>query len=299
MRRDTGAFLHGAPGAGTVSRMGEALLRVGSGLALALFMTLLGLPMLSMCIRVPLDDFLSRLTSPAVTDALWLSLITSVSAAVVIVLLGLPVAYLLATKDFPGRRLLEVVIDLPMVLPPTVAGVGLLLAFGRAGLAGGALSALGITIPFSTLGVVMAQTFMAAPFFVNAARSGFEAVEPRYLQAAATLRASPATAFLRVVLPLSLPSLTAGAVMSWARALGEFGATITFAGNLPGSTQTMPLAVYVALQSDLETAITLSVILLVVPFVVLFALRTAAATLWHPSPRARSGPREAPRRLPA
>jgi len=299
MRRDAGAFMHEAPGVGAVSRMGEALLRVGSGLALALFMTLLGLPMLSMCIRVPLDDFLSRLTSPVIRDALWLSLITSLSAAVVIVLLGLPVAYLLATKDFPGRRLLEVVIDLPMVLPPTVAGVGLLLAFGRAGLAGGALSALGITIPFSTLGVVLAQTFMAAPFFVNAARSGFEAVEPRYLQAAATLRASPTAAFLRVVLPLSLPSLTAGAVMSWARALGEFGATITFAGNLPGSTQTMPLAVYVALQSDLETAITLSVILLIVPFLVLFALRTAAATLWHPSPRARSGPREAARRLPA
>ena len=282
-----------------MSRLGEVLLRVGSGLALVLFLLLLGLPMLSMCIRVPVDDFFSRLASPVVRDALWLSLITSLSAAAVIVLLGLPVAYLLATRDFPGRRFLEVVIDLPMVLPPTVAGVGLLLAFGRTGLLGGAFSALGVTIPFTTLGVVVAQTFMAAPFFVNAARSGFEAVEPRYLQAAATLRASPATTFLRVVLPLSLPSLTAGAVMSWARALGEFGATITFAGNLPGSTQTMPLAVYVALQSDVETAITLSVILLVIPFMVLFALRTATATRRQPAPGALSALHEAPRHVPA
>ena len=280
-------------------RLPDLLLRVGSGLAAGLFVMLVGLPILSMCIRVPLDGLLTRLTSPVVRDALWLSLITSLSAAAIIVLLGLPVAYVLATRDFAGRRLLEVVLDLPMVLPPTVAGVGLLLAFGRAGLLGGALSALGVTIPFSTVAVVIAQTFMAAPFFVNAARSGFEAVEPRYLQAAATLRASPATTFLRVVLPLSAPSLTAGAVMSWARALGEFGATITFAGNLPGRTQTMPLAVYVALQSDLETAITMSVILLVIPFTVLLALRTATAAphlpLRRPTPGALSGPQETTR----
>jgi molybdate transport system permease protein len=165
-----------------------------------------------------------------------------------------------------------------MVLPPTVAGVSLLLAFGRVGLVGRALAPWGITIPFTTAAVVLAQAFVAGPFFVNAARAGFEAVEPQYLRAAATLRASSIYAFLRVVLPLSLPSLIAGAAMTWARALGEFGATITFAGNLPGVTQTMPLAVYIALQSDLEAAVALSVILLVFSFTLLLTLRNLPAS---------------------
>ncbi|HYM91208.1 MAG TPA: ABC transporter permease, partial [bacterium] len=245
----------------------------------AAFLVLLLLPMLSLLVRVPPAGLLPRLATPQVLQALWLSLGTSLAATVAVVGLGLPVAYLLAVRGFPGKRVLEALIDLPMVLPPTVAGVGLLLAFGRAGIAGRALSALGITVPFTTLAVVLAQAFVAGPFFINAARAGFEEVDPRYLRAAATLRASAGYAFLRVIVPLSLPSLVAGAAMTWARALGEFGATITFAGNLPGRTQTMPLAVYVALQSDLDGAAAMSVLLLLVSFTVLLALRNFPRTV--------------------
>jgi len=207
--------------------------------------------------------------------ALRLSAITSIVATAVVVVLGLPVSFLLATREFPGRRLIETLVELPIVLPPTVAGVGLLLAFGRAGIAGGALQALGLTLPFTTLAVVVAQVFVAAPFFISSAAAGFAAVDRRYLDAAATLRASPTYRFLRVSLPLALPSVLAGAAMSWARALGEFGATITFAGNLPGRTQTLPLAVYTALESDLDASVALSVLLVILSFTVLVGLRLA------------------------
>jgi molybdate transport system permease protein len=211
-----------------------------------------------------------------VLDALRLSLITSLAATAVVLVLGIPTAYVLATRDFPGKRLVEVLIDLPMVLPPTVAGFALLMAFGRMGLLGGTLRALGLTIPFTTLGVVVAQVFMAAPFFIAPARAGFSGVDRRLLEAAATLRASEARRFFWIVLPLSMPSLLAGAALCTARALGEFGATITFAGNFPGVTQTMPLAVYVALQSDLDTAVALSIVLVLMSFGLLIGLRAAA-----------------------
>jgi molybdate transport system permease protein len=249
------------------------LARVATALAIALCLGLIGLPLLALLLRVPAATLLVRLGDPLVLAAIRLSLVTSLAAATLIVLLGTPVAWLLATREFRGKRVLEALVDLPMVLPPTVAGVGLLLAFGRAGLAGRALSAFGIAIPFTTAAVVLAEAFIATPFFVGAAAAGFREVEPRYLDAAATLRASPGTAFFRVMLPLALPSVLAGATMSWARALGEFGATITFAGNLPGVTQTMPLAVYVALQSDLDAAVALSVLLVVLSFTVLVAVR--------------------------
>lgn len=247
---------------------------LGAFIALVLLLVLLGLPLVSLVWQVPLPDLVRLLRTPLVVTALRLSLITSVTSAAVIVVLGLPIALLLAMKTFPGKRALEVMINLPMVMPPTVAGLGLLLAFGRSSATGGILSAMGISIPFTTLAVILAQTFVAAPFFINTARAGFESVEPRYIQAAATLRASPAYTFFRVMLPLSLHSLLAGMAMSWARALGEFGATITFAGNMPGRTQTMPLAVYVALQTDLKSAVTLSAILLIVSFGLLFTLRS-------------------------
>jgi molybdate transport system permease protein len=217
-----------------------------------------------------------RLGDPLVLDALRLSLVTSAAATVAVVVLGLPVAYLLATRQFRGKRLVQTLVELPIVLPPTVAGLGLLLAFGRMGLAGNALQTLGITLPFTTLAVVVAQVFVGTPFFISAATAGFSAVERRYLDAAATLRASPAYSFFRVMLPLALPSVLAGAAMSWARALGEFGATITFAGSLAGRTETMPLAVYAALQSDLDAAVALSVLLLVLSFTVLLSLRFGA-----------------------
>ena len=242
-------------------------------------MLLLGLPLLSLVLRISPAALLDRLKEPLILQALWLSLLTSLAATVTVVALGLPVAYALAMADFRGKRLLETLIELPMVLPPTVAGVALLTAFGRMGLAGGALAMLGVSLPFTTLGVVVAQAFVAAPFFVSAARAGFAEVDRKYLDAAATLRAAPGTAFLRVLAPLAAPSLFAGAAMSWARALGEFGATITFAGNMPGVTQTMPLAVYLALQSDLEAAVALSVLLLAVSLTVLLTVRLAPSRL--------------------
>ena len=251
----------------------ELIWRLTTALATALFLALLLLPVLALVLRVPAGTLVSRLTEPMVLQALRLSLQTSLASVAIIVGLGTPVAWLLATREFRGKQLIEALVDLPMVLPPTAAGVGLLLAFGRTGLAGRALSAAGITIPFTTAAVVIAETFIAAPFFVGAAAAGFREVERRYLDAAMTLRAAPVTVFFRVMLPLALPSVLAGATMSWARALGEFGATITFAGNLPGVTQTMPLAVYVALQTDLEAAIVLSVILVLLSFTVLVLVR--------------------------
>lgn len=235
------------------------------------------LPFLALLLRVTPGDLAARLGDPVVLEALKLSLLTSTLATFLVFVFGLPVAYVLATRDFPGKRVIEVLVDLPMVLPPTVAGFALLMAFGRAGLAGGVLSAVGITLPFTLAAVVVAQVFMAIPFFVGPARAGIAGVDPRLIDAAATLRASEIFTFFRVVLPLALPAILAGVAMSCARSLGEFGATITFAGNLPGSTQTMPLAVYVALQSDLDVAVVLSVLLLLMSFGLLLGLRSAPA----------------------
>jgi molybdate transport system permease protein len=247
--------------------------RLAVGVAVGLLLCLFVLPLLALLVRVPPLDLLRRLSQPVVLEAVRLSLLTTACATALVVVLGLPVAYLLAMRSFPGKRALEALVDLPMVLPPTVAGVGLLLAFGRAGLAGRALAVAGVSLPFTTAAVVLAQTFVAAPVFITTAAAGLREVEQRYLEAAATLRAGPGFALRHVLLPLSLPSLLAGAAMTWARALGEFGATITFAGNLPGRTQTMPLAVYIALQTDLDASVTLSVLLVLVSFSVLVLLR--------------------------
>ena len=255
-----------------------------------LLVALLGLPVVSLVLRIPPGDLFDRLREPLVLQALRLSLITSVAAIGAVVALGLPVAYLLAMREFRGKRVLEALIDLPMVLPPTVAGVALLTAFGRNGLAGHALAAVGITLPFSTLGVVVAQAFVAAPFFIGAARAGFAEVDRKYLDAAATLHASPAHAFISVLAPLAAPTLLAGAATGWARALGEFGATITFAGNMPGITQTMPLAVYLALQSDLDAAIALSVLLLLFSLAILLTIRLSPGRLTALVARARRPP---------
>jgi molybdate transport system permease protein len=268
-----------------------APLRVAGLVLGSLLALLLGLPLFSLIVRIPPAALLARLGDPLILQALRLSLVTSLSATLFVVAAGLPVAYLLATREFRGKRLIEALIDLPMVLPPTVAGVALLVAFGRNGLVGHALAAAGVSLPFTTLAVVIAQAFVAAPFFVGTARAGFAEVDRKYLDAAATLRAAPAYTFLRVLAPLAAPALLAGAAMSWARALGEFGATITFAGNMPGVTQTMPLAVYLALQSDVEAAVTLSVLLLLVSLAVLLGVRftpswLTAATVRAPRPTA-------------
>jgi molybdate transport system permease protein len=220
-----------------------------------------------------------------VREAIWLSVETSVAATLMAFVIGLPMAHLLATRAFPGKRVLEVLMDLPMVIPPTVAGFALLMAFGRAGLLGGTLSAFGITLPFTTAGVVLAQVFMAVPFFVGAARAGFQAVEQRYLDAAATLRAGEMYTLWRVSIPLALPSIVAGLGMCWARALGEFGATITFAGNMAGTTRTVPLDVYLLLHENLDAAATLSLLLIIMAAVLLAGMRQAGLGLFAP-PRA-------------
>jgi molybdate transport system permease protein len=254
----------------------------------------LSLPFLAVLLRASPREVLRHLTDSHVLDALRLSLVSGLAATLLIVMLGTPTAYLLATRRFPGKAVIETLIDLPLVLPPTVAGFALLMAFGRMGLAGSALRGFGISLPFTTAAVVVAQAFMAAPFYVAAARAGFSGVDRGLLETAATLGASEAARFRRVLLPLAGPLLLSGAAMSAARALGEFGATITFAGNLPGKTQTMPLAVYVALQSDLDTALVLSVLLLFVSFGLLLALRSAPAwSLWSPSHARARGPEAA------
>jgi len=267
-------------GVRTRDTVAAVAVRVALGVAMALLGALLVLPLLALVLRVPLATLAGQLGKRVVVQALVLSLEASLIATLVVVALGLPAAYLLATRQFPGKKVVEVVLDLPMVLPPTVGGLALLLAFGRAGLAGGALQLLGLSIPFTTLAVIVAQAFMAAPFFIGPVRAGIALVDPRVQEVARTLGATESYGFWRVVLPLSLPSIVAGTAMAGARALGEFGATITFAGNLPGVTQTMPLAVYVELQRDLDTAITLSVLLLLLSFGLLLALRAG-----HPERR--------------
>jgi molybdate transport system permease protein len=269
-------------------RSGTRLLPAVAVSLAALLALFVGLPLIALLFRVAPSDLVRHLLDRDVLLALRLSLVTTLATTALAIVVGTPVAYLLATREFRGKRALEVVLALPMVLPPTVAGFALLMAFGRAGLAGRALHAAGISLPFTTAGVVAAQFFMSIPFFIAPARAGFAGVERRLIEAAGTLRASESFTFFRVLLPLAAPALLAGVALAAARALGEFGATITFAGNLPGTTQTMPLAVYVALQSDLETAVILSVLLLITSFLLLLGLRAAPGGWLGGNPDARA-----------
>ncbi len=229
----------------------------------------LALPLLSLLIRTGLDTLLAHMAQPQVLQAVALSLTTSFCATVLAIVLGTPLAYLLARHEFRGRVVLETLIDLPMVLPPAVAGVALLMAFGRRGVVGEHLSGLGLELAFTQAAVVLAQMFVAAPFFVKSAIAGFTHVNRDAEEAAQIDGAGSWTVFWRITLPLTWPALSGGAIMTWARALGEFGATIIFAGNFPGRTQTMPLAIYLGFELQLGTALTLSIILLVVSFGVL------------------------------
>ncbi len=247
--------------------------RVLVGVLAGIFFLFLAVPLASLLIHEPIARLWDAIQQPDVFQALQLSLITTTISTLFSILFGLPVAYLLARVQFPGRKVLETLVTMPTVLPPVVAGVALLLTFGRFGLIGHYLNLVGITLPFTTVAVVMAQTFIAAPFLINSTKAGLEQLDRRYELAAYTLRASPFYAFRRVVLPLIAPALLSGIGLAWARALGEFGATITFAGNFPGVTQTMPIAVYITAESDLDKAIALAVVLLAVSFGVLLALR--------------------------
>ncbi len=236
--------------------------------------TFLLLPLLALLIRTPWSNLPALLTTPEVWEALRLSLICATAATAVSLILGVPLAWLLARTDFRGRSLLRALVTLPLVLPPVVGGVALLMALGRNGIAGQWLDRwFGITLPFTTTGVIIAEAFVAMPFLIISVEGTLRAADPRYEEAAATLGATRFTAFRRVTLPLIAPGIAAGAVLAWARALGEFGATITFAGNFPGKTQTMPLSVYLALQSNPESALALSLVLLAVSITVLAALR--------------------------
>ncbi|WP_049576225.1 molybdate ABC transporter permease subunit [Nonomuraea sp. SBT364] len=232
------------------------------------------LPLAGLLVRAPWATLPERLAEPQVLEALRLSLVTATVATAVCLLLGVPLAWLLARVSFPGRRLVRALVTVPLVLPPVVGGVALLLVLGRRGVAGQWLeSAFGVTLPFTTAGVVIAEAFVAMPFLVISVEGALRGADQRFEEAAATLGASRWTVFRRVTLPLVMPGIVAGAVLCWARALGEFGATITFAGNFPGRTQTMPLAVYLALETEPEAAIVLSLVLLAVSVIILASLR--------------------------
>jgi len=245
------------------------LLAVPAVLALVFLL----LPLVGLLTRAPWRALPRLLAAPAVREALWLSLGSAASATVLSLLLGVPLAWVLARVDFPGRRAVRALVTLPLVLPPVVGGVALLSVFGRRGLLGPALARVGIGLPFSTAAVVVAETFVAMPFLVVTVEGALAGSDLRYEQVAATLGARDWTTFRRVTLPLVGPSVAAGAVLCLARALGEFGATITFAGNLPGTTQTLPLAVYIALETDPDAAVALAVVLLAISVTVLLLLR--------------------------
>jgi molybdate transport system permease protein len=231
-------------------------------------------PLAGLLLRAPWGDAWSILHGSDAAQALQLSLWTSTVATAISLLVGVPLAWVLARADFPGLRLLRALVTLPLVLPPVVGGVALLLAFGRNGFLGRYLDQwFGITIPFSPVAVIMAETFVAMPFLVVTVEGALRSADRGFEEAAATLGAQRMTVFRRVTVPLVAPSLGAGAVLCWARALGEFGATITFAGSFPGRTQTMPIAVYYALETDPDAAILLSLVLLLVSVVVLVTLR--------------------------
>ncbi len=231
------------------------------------------IPLAALLLRASPERLLENLQQPQVLQAVQVSLGTTLAATLLIILFGTPLAYFLANERLPYPRLIDTLIDLPTVLPPAVAGVALLLAFGRRGLFGGMLEGLGLQVAFTPLAVVIAQTFIAAPFYIKSATLGFSSIEPELVQAASLDGASGWQIFRYLVVPLSWAALLSGSMMSWARALGEFGATIIFAGNFPGRTQTMPLAIYLGFELELDVALTLAVILLGFSFVALLLVR--------------------------
>ena len=254
--------------------MSRARLPVALGILAAAGLLLFLLPLLGLVVRAPWGQLGAALVAPETATALTLSLTCSLLATAASLLMGIPLAFVLSRTTGTTRRLLRALTTLPMVLPPVVGGVALLLAFGRRGLIGAVLNqAFGLQIPFTTAAAVMAETFVAMPFLVITVEGGLRALDLRYEEAARALGGSSWTVFLRVTLPLLRPAIFSGAVLCWARALGEFGATITFAGNFPGRTQTVPLAVYVALETHPEGAIVLSLILLAVSLAILVGLR--------------------------
>jgi molybdate transport system permease protein len=258
---------------GSRTRFWRAALALLISVLLVIFLLFVTLPVVSLFLRISPEAFFRSLAAPVVLDALSLSLVTATVSTAIVVLFGTPLALVNARRDYAGRELVDTLTDLPMVLPPAVAGLALLMAFGRRGVVGQYLDVFGIQIAFTTLAVVTAQVFVASPFYIRQARASFEAVDRLYEDAARTLGASPGTVALRITIPLAWGGLVSGAILSFARALGEFGATIMFAGNFQGRTQTMPLAIYTTMQGDMNAAISLSIILVVISFAVISAVK--------------------------
>ena len=253
------------------------------GAAGSLYVAFIGFPIVALLIRAAQqDDLWSAVTGDLALTALQLSMVTSVVSIAVVVIGGTPFAYLLARSNNWLARVVDGLVELPIVLPPVVAGVAMLMAFGRGGLIGGWLTGAGINISFTTVAVIFAQIFVAAPFFIRSAKLGFQSVAGDYEDVSQTLGVSPISTFWRITLPLAAPSIITGLGLSWARAISEFGATIMFAGNLTGETQTMPLAIMTAMESSggLDSALGLSALLLVVSVLALSALTVASRRRW-------------------
>jgi molybdate transport system permease protein len=246
-----------------------------AGLAVALAFVFL--PVVAILVDVAPGDLLARLDDSASLDALRLSLETTAISLAIVLAVGTPAAYLLATRRFPGRAVVETVLELPLVLPPAVAGIALLAAFGPQGLLGGALDDVGLGIALTTGGVVAAQTFVASPFYLRQAQAAFAALDPTLAEASRTLGAGEAATFVRVVVPAAAGGLITGAALAWGRALGEFGATLIVAGSFPGVTQTAPLAIFASFSNDFTAALALSAVLLAVSAALLLGVKVATA----------------------
>jgi molybdate transport system permease protein len=231
------------------------------------------LPVVSIFLKTSPSGILESFSDPMVIDALKLSLLTTVVSSVIVIVVGTPISYMNARYKYWGKELVDTIVDLPVVMPPAVAGIALLMAFGRKGILGQYFNLLGISIAFSTIAVIMAQVFVSSPFFIRQARTSFEDVDRSYENAARSLGASKVYTFFYVTVPIAMNGLVSGAILSWARALGEFGATIMFAGNFQGKTQTMPLAIYTAMQGDMDACLFMSIVLIIISFVVIAAVK--------------------------
>jgi len=265
------------------------LARLLMAFTIAVLLAFLAIPLISLLVYASPSTLVSKLSSHVAYQAVVLSLQTSLIALVITVAVGTPVAYWLAKNEFRGKAAIDIGLQLTIVMPASVAGVGLLLVFGKTGLVGHVLAHGGIQIPFTQVAVVLAQVFTASAFYVSSARQAFVAVDDHLIAASRTLGVPPWRTFLRVTVLLAAPGMLAGAALGWARALGEFGATLVFAGNLPGSTQTLPLAIYTALQDDLTTAVAISAVLLVVATVLLVLVKVVESKLSVTSRSSRKG----------
>ncbi len=258
-------------------RISRIATQVLTGGLILLFLIFISVPLVSLFTRVGIEDLLYAITSEAAINALCLSAVTAVISTIIVIIFGTPLAYINARIPYRGRNIVDTLTDLPIILPPTVAGLALLMAFGANGLLGQYFSIFGIRIAFTTTAVVLAQIFVASPFYLRQARSSFEAIDIEYEYASRTLGAGPLKTLFKVTLPLAFGSLLSGVIMTFARALGEFGATMMFAGNLAGKTQTMPLAIYSELQSDMSISVALAILLVVFSFGIILIVKYLGA----------------------